>query len=871
MPEEKRDAALERKMVELERRVTSREGVETSSFPASCLPVSHSSVPVAPAGASSGARSHTPGVLAGENSSCSLPSLGSRSAAGTRPARKRERPPEPEPPAYVHARQPPIVVDEDNGDTQDESAEESSRPTGASATTAAATAGATTTAAGGVRGAAPASKRKRTAHYTAEEDQLIIAGVDRYGEDWAKIVEHTDIHRAPNSIRKRYKVLTGGAASSSASNPGSSTAPAPPPQQPPDEAGEREPVPLGMTRGAAVNSSGSVIEVDSASAPRAAAATAATADVRENSNNGHSHGHGHSKGAGDAAALATPKKQRVLVTDYFTSPQQPATRHRSTGTLSSSSSSSSSSSATATTTTTTTTGAGGEIPQGMVSEREHEALKVELQRAREAAAAVQDRLQQRDAQYNKQGALLSRYRTQLVRVLKENAQRQRVEAMERVARNSINFGTVVQQRKGVEYVEVWKGGLEYRRAALRLREVQALREELESKRSRRKRGAAAASNSSTSSESSTSTAVTTTAGAASQTQQPTSSTTTGVSTTTTGERDEPDLAQIVALKVASLKKEEAEIQEEMRRIAAQRFVQIREMKRVADEESSVHNGFELLAQRYLLLNLLGKGGFSEVYSAFDLEECREVACKFHTLNPAWDEERKRTYIRHACREYNIHRILDHPKVVRLYDVFEINNDCFCTVLEMCGGGDLDSYIKQQGSLPEREARCIITQIFSGLVYLNSLPQPIIHYDLKPANILFSRDGEVKISDFGLSKIMDCEADSMELTSQGAGTYWYLPPECFETSVAVPKISPKVDVWSAGIIFYQMLYGRKPFGDKLSQEQFRLHNVARNATVEFPAKPAVSQESKDFIRRCLLSQVSVRPDARTCFADLIRKG
>ena len=346
--------------------------------------------------------------------------------------------------------------------------------------------------------------------------------------------------------------------------------------------------------------------------------------------------------------------------------------------------------------------------------------------------------------------------------------------------------------------------------------------------------------------------------------------TTGTGTTTT-ERDEPDIGQIISLKVASLKKEEAEIQEEIRRIAAQRFVQIREMKRLADEESSVHNGFELLARRYQLLNLLGKGGFSEVYSAFDLQECREVACKFHTLNPAWDEERKRTYIRHACREYNIHRILDHPKVVRLYDVFEINNDCFCTVLEMCGGGDLDSHIKQQGSLPEREARCIITQIFSGLVYLNSLQQPIIHYDLKPANILFSREGEVKISDFGLSKIMDCEADSMELTSQGAGTYWYLPPECFETSIAVPKISPKVDVWSAGIIFYQMLYGRKPFGDKLSQEQFRLHNVARNATVEFPPKPAVSQESKDFIRRCLLSQVALRPDARTCFADLIRKG
>lgn len=57
---------------------------------------------------------------------------------------------------------------------------------------------------------------------------------------------------------------------------------------------------------------------------------------------------------------------------------------------------------------------------------------------------------------------------------------------------------------------------------------------------------------------------------------------------------------------------------------------------------------------------------------------------------------------------------------------------------------------------------------------------------------------------------------IELTSQGAGTYWYLPPECFETPS--PKISSKVDVWSAGVIFYQMLYGKKPFGDKLSQQK-----------------------------------------------------
>jgi tousled-like kinase len=114
-------------------------------------------------------------------------------------------------------------------------------------------------------------------------------------------------------------------------------------------------------------------------------------------------------------------------------------------------------------------------------------------------------------------------------------------------------------------------------------------------------------------------------------------------------------------------------------------------------------------------------------------------------------------------------------------------------------------------LQEKEAKLIITQIFQvrlkssiasefqsqqffsfiqGLKYLNEQKRPIIHYDLKPGNILFDKDGGIKITDFGLSKIMEEDQESLELTSQGAGTYWYLPPECFEIGTT-PKISSKV--------------------------------------------------------------------------------
>jgi tousled-like kinase len=183
-----------------------------------------------------------------------------------------------------------------------------------------------------------------------------------------------------------------------------------------------------------------------------------------------------------------------------------------------------------------------------------------------------------------------------------------------------------------------------------------------------------------------------------------------------------------------------------------------------------------------------------------------VACKIHQLSPHWSDERKANYTRHATREYAIHKALRHDRIVALYDVFEIDAHTFATVLQFCNGGDLDALIKEQRTLPEKEARAIIYQVFAGLHYLNSQRQRVIHYDLKPANILF-HDGEIKLTDFGLSKQMDESADplsGMELTSQGAGTYWYLPPECFELSkTGPPKICSKVDVWSAGVVFYQV--------------------------------------------------------------------
>jgi len=333
------------------------------------------------------------------------------------------------------------------------------------------------------------------------------------------------------------------------------------------------------------------------------------------------------------------------------------------------------------------------------------------------------------------------------------------------------------------------------------------------------------------------------------------------------ERDE-----VLRQRTAALKRDENELQYELERLERERSLHIRELKRILNEDNSkFNNNLTLKADgrdRYLLLTMLGKGGFSEVYKGFDLDEQRFVAVKIHHLNRDWNEQKKLDYARHANRESEIHRRVNHPRIVSLYDRFEVDINTFCTVMEYCGGNDLDFYLKQHKQMSEKEARTIIMQVVSALVYLNSLERPVIHYDLKPGNILLCNGtvcGNIKITDFGLSKQLDeglSPNDGMDLTSQGAGTYWYLPPECFLRMPGgqPPKIDNKVDVWSVGVIFFQCLYGKKPFGHNLTQEMILKQNTILKATdVVFPNKPTVSADAKSFIRSCLMYHKEKRAD------------
>lgn len=331
-----------------------------------------------------------------------------------------------------------------------------------------------------------------------------------------------------------------------------------------------------------------------------------------------------------------------------------------------------------------------------------------------------------------------------------------------------------------------------------------------------------------------------------------------------------------------LGREEGTLKDRDTRLQGDRQLHLKRLQRLEAADRSNFRGCPVVGHhghhRYQMLKMIGRGGFSEVYRAYDLESNQYCAVKIHELDKEMSEQQKQNFIRRAMREYEIQKKLKHPRVVALLDCFAISEKAFATVLELCEGETLDEYMKRIGPLPEKEARGIVIQMFSGLKYMNSNEHKIIHYDIKPCNIFFT-GGEVKIADFGLSKVVHDDSDrcpSIENTSIGAGTYWYLPPECMigQENSGV-KISNKVDVWSTGVVFFEALFRRRPFGHNQSQEMLFRSTIGggQSFQVEFPSSKEFSREfskvtvdAKEFIKRLLTVDREARPDVIQAYGD-----
>ena len=201
--------------------------------------------------------------------------------------------------------------------------------------------------------------------------------------------------------------------------------------------------------------------------------------------------------------------------------------------------------------------------------------------------------------------------------------------------------------------------------------------------------------------------------------------------------------------------------------------------------------------RYEIIRLIGEGGMANVYLALDTILDRQVAVKVLRGDLAEDEK----FVRRFQREANSASKIIHPNIVEIYDVGEDQGEYYI-VMEYIDGRDLKSLIKKRKGLTISETIDIMLQLTSAVACAHD--SYIIHRDIKPQNILIMDDGKVKITDFGIAQAMNSQ--EMTQTNSVMGSVHYIAPEQANGS----GTTVKSDIYSLGILMYELLIGKVPF-------------------------------------------------------------
>lgn len=203
----------------------------------------------------------------------------------------------------------------------------------------------------------------------------------------------------------------------------------------------------------------------------------------------------------------------------------------------------------------------------------------------------------------------------------------------------------------------------------------------------------------------------------------------------------------------------------------------------------------LLDDRYEILEKIGEGGMAVVYKAFCHRLSRFVAVKIMRDEMAADEEFKRRF----CAESHAIAMLSHPNIVAVYDVSH-SDDVEYIVMELVDGITLKQYMDKRGAISWKEALHFTKQITKALAHAHS--RGIIHRDIKPQNIMLLKDGTIKVADFGIAAL----ENEMQESGQAVGSIHYIAPE----QARGENPDARSDIYSLGIVMYEMLTGRKPY-------------------------------------------------------------
>jgi hypothetical protein len=263
----------------------------------------------------------------------------------------------------------------------------------------------------------------------------------------------------------------------------------------------------------------------------------------------------------------------------------------------------------------------------------------------------------------------------------------------------------------------------------------------------------------------------------------------------------------------------------------------------------------LLADRYRVISLVGKGGMGEVYRVDDIRLGQSVALKFLPPGLQADPER----LERLYGEVRVARQISHPNVCRVYDVGEVEGQPFLS-MEYVDGEDLASLLRRIGRLPSHKAIEISQQLCAGLTAAHE--RNVLHRDLKPENIMLDGRGQVRITDFGLAGL----ADSFEGDELRSGTPAYMSPE----QLGGLSVDARSDIYALGLVLYQLFTGRRAFEGRTLAEISRLHEGApppRPSSLVEGLDPAVERT----ILRCLEKDPAARPPSPRAVAASLPGG
>ena len=260
----------------------------------------------------------------------------------------------------------------------------------------------------------------------------------------------------------------------------------------------------------------------------------------------------------------------------------------------------------------------------------------------------------------------------------------------------------------------------------------------------------------------------------------------------------------------------------------------------------------MIGNRYEVVEKVGTGGMADVYRAMDHRLNRYVAVKI--LKNEYSEDTK--FVTKFRQEAQAVACLSHPNVVAVYDVGEEQGMHFI-VMEFVEGITLKSYIEKKGKLSVREAVGIGIQIASGLEAAHN--SHIIHRDIKPQNILISRDGTAKVTDFGIAKA----ASSNTITASAMGSVHYISPEQARGGFS----DEKSDVYSLGVTMYEMLSGTLPFTGE-SAVAVALAHIQEEAVPLTAMDATIPKGISDIVAKCMQKKADFRyPTSADLIADL----